>query len=153
MLLTSHSSCLLLESSLCNDWTFLCQLATRTLHIVSRNLKSEPYTLCRVELHCQKADQAEIAKSERIRSDRLRVALRKFFLSPANSIWVLAAKLFPFLVPILRVLASLLPDKLLVSYLLHGLHLHLKWLRAQIQAQIQVFTVLYAHSLLAAGPR
>lgn len=73
---------------------------------------------CRVELHTQKADQAEIPESERRRSDSLRQALRKFFLSPANSTWVLAARLFPFLVPIIRIFAKYFPDKLLVSFLL-----------------------------------
>lgn len=69
----------------------------------------------RVELHSQKADQTEIPEIERMRSDSLREALRKFFLSPANSTWVLAARLFPFLVPVIRVFAKYFPDKLLVS--------------------------------------
>ena len=70
----------------------------------------------RVELHTQKADLAKIPESERIRSDSLRIALRKFFLSPANSIWVLAARLFPFLVPVIRVFAKYFPDRVLVCH-------------------------------------
>jgi len=70
---------------------------------------------CRVDLHTQKADKANISVEDRARSSRTREAAQKLFLSPATSVWIIAARLFPFLLPVIRLFAYRYPDKALVG--------------------------------------
>ena len=72
---------------------------------------------CSVDLHTQKADKAEISEEERARSARTREAAQKLFLSPMASLWIITSRLFPFLLPVIRLLAHRFPDKPLVGLL------------------------------------
>ena len=45
----------------------------------------------------------------------MRQAAKDFFLSQEMSAWVIAARLFPFLLPAIRLVAERFPDKALVG--------------------------------------
>ena len=79
------------------------------------NLVVNHMCFLRVDLHTQQADEPELDPSERERSDRLRVAAKKFFVNFNLSIWVICAKLAPIMLPVIRFLACRFPDKVLVQ--------------------------------------
>jgi len=70
---------------------------------------------CRVDLHTQKADKAEVSDEEKARSSRTREAAQELFLSPMMSVWIIASRLFPFLLPLIRRFAHRYPDRALVG--------------------------------------
>jgi hypothetical protein len=70
--------------------------------------------LCRVDLHMQAADKAEAPEEDRARLNDTREAGKRFFLSQETSVYITAARLFPFMIPVIRLLAYRFPDKALV---------------------------------------
>jgi len=70
-----------------------------------------------VDLHTQKADKAEVSDEEKARSSRTREAAQELFLSPMMSVWIIASRLFPFLLPLIRRFAHRYPDRALKQVL------------------------------------
>jgi len=57
---------------------------------------------------------AEVPEEDRARLNDTREASKRFFLSQEMSVYVIAARLFPFMLPAIRLLAYRFPDKALV---------------------------------------
>ena len=63
----------------------------------------------------QNKDRTVQSKEEAVRSKAVREAAEKSFTPNNNSVWVLLGILFPFLTPLIRLVAHRLPDKHLVT--------------------------------------
>jgi hypothetical protein len=67
-----------------------------------------------VDLHTQKADKTEVSEGDRERTDKTREAAQQFFLSQEMSVYIIAARLFPFMLPVICLFAYRFPDEALV---------------------------------------
>lgn len=63
----------------------------------------------------QKKDETVQSKEEADQSRKVREAAEKSFTPNNNSVWVLLGVLFPFLMPLIRLVAHKMPDKHLVN--------------------------------------
>ena len=70
---------------------------------------------CRISMKTQNKDATIQSQAEVTRSKMVREAAEKSFTPNNNSVWVLLGVLFPFLMPLIRLVAHKLPDKHLVS--------------------------------------
>ncbi len=66
----------------------------------------------------QNKDRTVQSEAEMTRSKRVREAAEKSFTPNNNSVWVLLGVLFPFLMPLIRLVAHKAPDKHLVNFYL-----------------------------------
>ena len=67
-----------------------------------------------MDLHTQAAERALLSPEEEAKSKRVRAAAKSVFAPTQSSKWILAGRLFPFLLPLIRRWAHKLPDQPLV---------------------------------------
>ena len=71
---------------------------------------------CRLDLHAQGADDTQLSEEDRKFTAGIVNAGKNIFLPSQGSLWTIAAQLFPFLLPTIRLIAERFPDKHLVGH-------------------------------------
>lgn len=67
-----------------------------------------------MDLHTQAAERALLSREEEAKSKHVRAAAKSIFAPTQSSKWIMAGRLFPFLLPLIRQWAHKLPDQPLV---------------------------------------